>query len=70
MELFDESKIIGEAGCPGHHIFHADCLETWMEEQDTCPICREQIFLIKDSTPSKEEQAQELEIFPIREEFK
>ena len=25
------------------HIFHQNCLETWFEENDTCPICRQRV---------------------------
>jgi hypothetical protein len=27
------------------HIFHSDCLETWMECKNKCPNCRREIFM-------------------------
>jgi len=25
------------------HMFHEKCIETWLEREDTCPVCRGQI---------------------------
>jgi hypothetical protein len=28
---------------PCGHAFHKDCVERWLTESDTCPICRERV---------------------------
>jgi len=34
---------IAQLNCSGKHIFHADCLKSWVEKNDICPLCREKI---------------------------
>jgi len=34
-------KLIGEVPCSQKHIFHVDCLNSWLKRQATCPICKE-----------------------------
>ena len=45
MEEFgiDDPKELVELDCNLHHIFHIDCLEEWLEQETTCPLCREEI---------------------------
>jgi hypothetical protein len=36
-EFYDDSTSIN-TNC--NHIFHNECLQTWISTQDTCPLCR------------------------------
>lgn len=29
--------------CPCDHIYHAECLRTWMQQKNECPVCRAQL---------------------------
>ena len=31
--------------CGGEHLFHEECLFTWLQTKKTCPMCREQLKL-------------------------
>ena len=31
------------------HYFHADCLEPWIQGRLTCPVCRQNVFVLQDS---------------------
>lgn len=44
--IHDENKLVAELNCSQKHIFHAECLKSWIERNDICPMCREPI--IKD----------------------
>lgn len=37
------------------HIFCKDCLKTWLEEKESCPLCREKLIW-RDNTNRGEEQ--------------
>ena len=46
MKLFTHEQEVGETGCPSKHIFHFDCLDTYLDkhtEDPACPICKEPI---------------------------
>jgi hypothetical protein len=34
-------KLIGEVTCSSKHIFHVECLNSWLKRQNACPICKE-----------------------------
>lgn len=33
------------------HCFHADCIDTWLGEMSTCPLCRAEIPLLPPENP-------------------
>ena len=39
-EPFQDESIVLQLKCAANHIFHATCLQGWLSEQFTCPICR------------------------------
>ena len=46
MKVFTQHQEVGETGCPSKHIFHSDCLDTYLDkytEDPVCPICQEPI---------------------------
>ncbi len=40
-----EDVVVGR-GCP--HIFHNDCVMTWLDEHDRCPCCRKEMMTTED----------------------
>jgi hypothetical protein len=45
------SEALKKLGCG--HVFHLSCLQSWLERQQTCPICRSDIFETRPSpTPA------------------
>lgn len=53
---------------PCHHIFGADCLKQWLQDHESCPLCRRIVFLrlvvlahLKD--PNLEQLARDLLIY-------
>ena len=38
----NENNITAMLKCK--HIFHKECIETWLKKSGTCPICRNNIF--------------------------
>ena len=45
MDYGDKDRCI-QLPC-GHH-FHPNCIMTWFSENDTCPLCRERVYLPPD----------------------
>lgn len=37
---FEEKEKVCELECPGKHIYHEDCIRTWIKVQKSCPTCR------------------------------
>ena len=42
LEDFKEGDTIKKLNC--NHIFHKDCLEPWLNENNNCPMCRQNII--------------------------
>jgi RNA polymerase subunit RPABC4/transcription elongation factor Spt4 len=40
----DTSEIVAQDCHRAAHTFHKDCLMTWLEDVNTCPMCRRQLF--------------------------
>jgi E3 ubiquitin-protein ligase synoviolin len=38
------SSLIGAKKLPCNHIFHATCLRSWFQRQQTCPTCRLEVL--------------------------
>ena len=37
----NDGKDIVELDCSKKHVFHLNCMEKWVEKNNTCPMCRE-----------------------------
>jgi hypothetical protein len=42
LERFDEGDLILSGLCS--HVYHRECVMTWVEANDSCPMCRQPMF--------------------------
>ena len=40
LEALDEASSALQMPCAKQHVFHKACLLKWLDERNTCPICR------------------------------
>ena len=45
--------------CAKQHVFHRDCLLRWLDERNTCPVCRHNMPL---AVPAQDEAEAEGEV--------
>ena len=48
---------LGAKKLPCNHIFHATCLRSWFQRQQTCPTCRLEVLRAPGTTPPAAEPA-------------
>ena len=45
MEDFKQGgNQVVELACSNRHVFHMTCIKAWVDKNDICPMCREQII--------------------------
>jgi hypothetical protein len=43
MDGFNENELVKQLNCG--HIFHGDCIDHWLEQQKTCPFCKNECII-------------------------
>ena len=42
-EEFNDDELIIMLSCDNKHVFHENCIKTWIKQKTICPICRAEI---------------------------
>ena len=48
LDQFSSTDKVIQLACNKKHTFHKDCLKEWMNAKDSCPICRNSIYSMRD----------------------
>lgn len=59
--VYDEEKI-QKLDCS--HIFHRECIGTWLSQKHSCPLCRARITVITPEAPQPQMTLQEILAVP------
>lgn len=43
-EFINKGKQIVTLNCNKNHTFHVECMKTWVQKNDICPMCRQPIL--------------------------
>ena len=55
QENFQDTDIVRKINSCGH-VFHLNCLDTWLESHTSCPVCRHDIRDIRETTAVNENE--------------
>ena len=57
QEVFDRGEIVMKLHC--RHLYHAACVQSWLKEHNTCPLCR---IEMPKAAPGKARRSEEAEV--------
>jgi hypothetical protein len=40
IELVEDGDEVLLLNCPGNHVFHSQCIKTWLKKKIVCPLCK------------------------------
>ncbi len=46
-DMFSNQQL-GRVDCPGRHQYHVECINTWLQYKNTCPLDRRRVHIIDD----------------------